>query len=326
MQTPVQTPVQSTIARIVFATEAGSAVNYVRIVTEMEQVLARLKPDQLTTTWDCDDLVFFDLKETRIGMATTDFDGARQGSCLTVSVGPRPGIEPSREDTGYDVLCSRIVERLESRFMPIAVLWTQTDAEVTADLIDALSDDLPLQAKELPPVEGLVDDLWQTADRNEVAQGTTRMIGMVARPEPSADLAHLTPAAADAAPQPVPVPKKPAKVISLRQAPAANDMPPAAMPRSAELARLRDALYAAAEETAAAEGAPMSNQMRLAVHALNATLIVVWLPLGAAAMSYSLLRGENLRVSGRLMALTGTLLAFSQLPLVQSVAAAVIGA
>ena len=60
-------------------------------------------------------------------------------------------------------------------------------------------------------------------------------------------------------------------------------------------------------------------QMRLAIHAMNATMIVVFLPLGAAAMAYSILRGEDMRLSGRLMVLTGTGLALSQSPVGQHV-------
>ncbi len=69
----------------------------------------------------------------------------------------------------------------------------------------------------------------------------------------------------------------------------------------------------------------LSTPMRLAVHAMNATLILVWLPLGAAAMAYSLVKGEDIRVSGRLMAVTGTFLAFAQSPWTPTIATAVAG-
>ena len=61
--------------------------------------------------------------------------------------------------------------------------------------------------------------------------------------------------------------------------------------------------------------------MRLAAHAMNATLIVVWLPLGAAVMTYSLLKGEDIRLTSRLMVLTGCVGALSQSPLAQQLAA-----
>lgn len=48
-----------------------------------------------------------------------------------------------------------------------------------------------------------------------------------------------------------------------------------------------------------------SVPMRLAVHSMNATLIMVWTPLGVAAMAYSVMRGEDMRRSAQLMVLTG---------------------
>ena len=54
---------------------------------------------------------------------------------------------------------------------------------------------------------------------------------------------------------------------------------------------------------------------------MNATLIVVWAPLGAAVMTYAILRGEDMRLSGRLMAMTGTLLALAQSPIGHSMKA-----
>ncbi|EYD77071.1 hypothetical protein Rumeso_01330 [Rubellimicrobium mesophilum DSM 19309] len=52
------------------------------------------------------------------------------------------------------------------------------------------------------------------------------------------------------------------------------------------------------------ESAP-SAALRLAAHLIDATLMVVLLPVGAAMMIYSLSRGANLTTSARAMALTG---------------------
>lgn len=49
----------------------------------------------------------------------------------------------------------------------------------------------------------------------------------------------------------------------------------------------------------------LSAPMRLTIHALNATLIMVWGPLGAAAMAHGLVTGENPRLAAHLMVLTG---------------------
>ena len=54
---------------------------------------------------------------------------------------------------------------------------------------------------------------------------------------------------------------------------------------------------------------------------MNATLILVWAPLGAAVMTYSVLRGENMRLSARMMAVAGTIFALANSPVGQTVAA-----
>lgn len=97
--------------------------------------------------------------------------------------------------------------------------------------------------------------------------------------------------------------------------PVANDRPDLPRPRDPDLIRIRAALYE--DETDERPSVPI----RLAVHAMNATLIMVWLPLGAAAMTHGLLRGEDMRLASRLMVLTGTLGALAQTPWGQQVTA-----
>ena len=309
----MHSPVPSTIAQVLF--EPSSTLNYARIVAEMETVLTRMKPDGLTTTWDCDDLVFFDLSETRIGLGFSEFKDAPIASCLTVSVGPRHAAQVT-VDAGFDVLCSRIVERLQTRYLPLAVLWNQTGEEISADLFDRMTDTLPELAEGLPPIDALLDPLWRTAHAAAAASGVTWMIQETdlavqpPQPVPPQDRQPHTPMA----PRNPVLPRRPAAL-------AANDMTPVALRYAPDLARTRSALYHDEEDT----GEKMSTQMRLAVHCLNATLIMVWMPFGAAVMTYALLKGEDMRLSGRIMALTGTFLALAHTPLGQSVAAAVAG-
>jgi hypothetical protein len=99
----------------------------------------------------------------------------------------------------------------------------------------------------------------------------------------------------------------------------ANDLPDLPRRQANELQRVRAALYPAVPEPVAVERP--STQMRLAVHAVNATLIVVALPVGAALLTYSLLRGEDMRLSARAVALTGAALGVLQSPLGQQVSA-----
>lgn len=81
-----------------------------------------------------------------------------------------------------------------------------------------------------------------------------------------------------------------------------NDRPHIPLPRDPELARLRSALY---PEQAPQAPHLISPQLRLAAHTMNATLIMVALPLGAAMMTYSVLRGENMRLTSAALVATG---------------------
>lgn len=96
---------------------------------------------------------------------------------------------------------------------------------------------------------------------------------------------------------------------------AANDSLP---PDGVEaLCRIRAALYTIdpAETAHAARTASrkdQSIQMRLAVQAMNGTLIVVAAPVGAAVLTYSLFRGEDLRLTGNALAVCGSLMALIQ--------------
>lgn len=70
---------------------------------------------------------------------------------------------------------------------------------------------------------------------------------------------------------------------------------------------LRAALYPDGPpwQAAAAPANVNAVPMRLAIHTMNTTLILVSLPVGAAMLTYSLLRGEDLRMTSRALVLTG---------------------
>lgn len=89
-------------------------------------------------------------------------------------------------------------------------------------------------------------------------------------------------------------------------------------PLQTQLHRVRDALYAPDPEgdaAAAAAAAHLSLPARCTAHAFNLALLVTALPLGAAMMVYTFLRGEDLRLSARMVALAGTAVTVTQLGL-----------
>jgi hypothetical protein len=91
----------------------------------------------------------------------------------------------------------------------------------------------------------------------------------------------------------------------------ANDTPQLPHPQVLELARVRAAL----EEQPTAP----STALRLAAHAINATMVCVALPVGAAMMTYSLMRGENLTASARMLAVLGLAVGAQNVGLAQDI-------
>lgn len=85
-----------------------------------------------------------------------------------------------------------------------------------------------------------------------------------------------------------------------------------------ELGRLRVALYPPSDEVP--ETRP-SRPMQLAAHAMNAALLAVSAPVGAAVMTYGLLKGGDVRFSARAMTLAGVVMALSKTPLATSLTA-----
>lgn len=269
----------STIAQLLFPTE--QSIDFARTVAELEGVLSRLQSQDVQIAWDCDDFVCFDIPGTRIQLAWSEVDRRGYKACLSVSVGPG-----QRASKGFhEDMCSRLVDRIQTRFDPVAVLWCQADGVIGAEVIDELLDALPHLGVLLPDIDSLVAALSQQDS-------------FLSRPA-----------------EPVITSAK-AKPRCLTPVTPANDQPDLPRPRDVELQNVRHALYPDLEQ-----GPPYTTQMRLAVHCLNATLILVWTPMGAILMTYSILRGENMRLSSRVMAVTGTLLALAHSPLGMTVAA-----
>ena len=122
---------------------------------------------------------------------------------------------------------------------------------------------------------------------------------------------HLAITCGDAMPEPANFwhPDEPATLRAPfdATAPASNDAPMIPPPLHEHLARVRHALYDPTGQLDPQRFEP-SVQMRLASHTMNATLIVVAFPVGAALTAYSLVRGSDIRVSAQAMAIVATLM------------------
>lgn len=322
----------STIAQLVCSLE--TPVNFARLVGDLDAVLSRFNDTRLQVTWDCEDIAIFDMPGTRIMLGWSE-DTGRGCSCLSVAVGPSPipPVPGSRE--GNDALCVRLVERVQPRLNPRAVIWTQVEGLIASDTIDDLSDTLPRldradrlyeerAAKAARPVE-----VEEPVEAAPIAPNVvTEEVEQMAEPV-SATIIELPPQRSKAGR--LPNVRRPrinvASAAQRAKAPAAkaataNDRPDMPRLHDPELGRLREALYAPAQTMpdTTEEDRP-SDQMRLAIHAMNATLIVVYAPLGVAVMTYTLLKGEDLKLSARLMLLVGSFAMMAQTPIGQTVAA-----
>jgi hypothetical protein len=205
-------------------------------------------------------------------------------------------------------MCSRLVERIQGRFVPAGVLWRQVAGPVGSDYVDGLIDDLPdVGGLALPPIDSILDTLSRADLHMAELQAKPPHPRSVRAPELSRMAMDPAEVAADEAAS---------QVVAAGFGEAANDQPDLPLLKSEELARLRGALYPIVEDEAV-----YSTQMRLAAHCMNATLILVWAPLGAAVMTYSVLKGENMRLSSRMMAVAGTMFALAHSPVGQTMAA-----
>lgn len=298
---------RSTIAQLLFASE--TAINFAKIVAELQSVLARQNPDGVETAWDHDDLVIFDVAECRILLSWNEVSGNGFSECLCVSVGPSeiPGSLPVEDQ--LELLCSRLVERIQNRFNPVAVIWRQVEGSVDADLIDTLIERLPGLSPVLLPIGPLLDSIM-TEDR--LRSGTVQ----------EKATSYRRPESASIKPKPAPTDPSPGVSVAssslrvphtpIETASPAGDESNTALELQAKISRVRIALYPPKADANMSYTSVNSIQMRLAAHVLNAALILIWLPLGVAVTTYSLLQGADIRLSACLMAICSTVQVVSQ--------------
>lgn len=295
----------STIAQFVF--DRDPSLNLAVLVKELDAALERSGAGRRSVTWDCEDLAFVDLDGARFTLSYTGDAGPGLPSSLMISVGPGPHSPYDPADRRhYEDLCHLLADRLRARFAPQQTLWHQVAGPVTADLIDDLFDRLP--------------DFSTGKASAPLARRSAPAEAVRAFPETDADLpvsfvekAMAIKAAkaerARAAMKGFQTSRKPI-------APAANSQPDLPRCPATEAEQIRAALYPEDRQTP-----QQTVRMRLAASTMDITLMVVFLPAGAAMMTYGLLRGGNVASSARMMALTGALIGLSQLPFASQLAA-----
>ena len=359
-----------TIAQMVYADK--HPLNFARLVDDFYIVLKQCYGIEMTFAWDCEDIAFFDLPTTRIALAWNDRPGKGYSACMTISVGPQLQMRQLAAN-GYEEVCSRIVEQLNTRFPALTILWHYPEEHHNSDLIDRLVENLPplmqlfpfnepdwvadamirqslsrVVALRMAPVER--EQTVKTATR--INQLTERVVEPVAEQQMTFPRRKPTVKEAVTTVHALPLHVvKPAVNLNLTLGETKNDLIPLKFSAKSASARARaNAILGAAAATPVPDGtrdrpafhhagnyeltsirdalykvdfsqipAALSTQLRLATHALNAALIFVWAPLGAAALTYSLLRGEDMKFSSRLMVLTGLFSATIQSSIVQQI-------
>lgn len=256
-------------------------VNFAKLIGEVDSILEQELDCLFKVSWDCDSVASFDQTGTRVLLAWTEHPGHGLSGILTLSVGPSPlsGKPVMRPD--HEALAMRLADHLSKRAQSLNILWHRMACHMTPEWVDLLIDALP---PDLPELEAADADLARPKQGNVVPLLPARL------------------------PRTAPVASRPVSTQTIHR-PAERNPPP----MDPDLIRLRAALYDEEDEE------KPSAQMRLAVHAMNATLIMVWMPLGAAAMVHGMVRGEDMRLASRLMVLTGSLGALLQTPMGQNV-------
>lgn len=341
-----------TTALVVYAD--AQTLSFARLVGECHEALAEQHGNSLTFEWECEDIAFFDVPGMRIALGWSDRPGRGYSRCVTISVGQLPTVSTRLAAVKYAKSCSRMVEWLHRRHPALAIQWHQSEEPLSSDLMERLIEELPPLMELFPFQEpNWVADamarqspsravaLRQSDKQNELSRKPSQthaphhhegLVEPTATPEADlsqmrdqmrTDLKVLNFKSQSASSKRQSCARERAIASfrakgNLTAVPQANSAFTRSGARNRELTQVRDALH---RQNSMDASAVLSTPMRLAVHALNATLIVVWAPLGAAVMTYSLLKGEDLTLSARLMVLTGLIATAIESPFGQQMAA-----
>lgn len=301
----------STIALV--TCDVSSEINFAHVVGEMRRSLDRSALNTYTLAWDHDDIATFDFESTRIVLSLESHSplaNEAHADRLFISVGP-PFAGPLRREpeVAYEQLCSMIVERVCGYYETKPVYWQQIQECVTSETVDQIFDQIALAQKrsqtvdleaatiiaalEQPTLTSIVRlSVPPTRVSRVRAKGDTRQLMGTSRPPlPARDTAS-TKVANDIRPD-------------LRNEPDLRY-------DSDRLRAIRTALYEV--ENVPDTAAPTRNSpiVRISATALDATLVIACLPVGAAMLTYHVFRGGELRHTAQMMTLTGLFLTASE--------------
>lgn len=304
--TVMQNATTSTIAQLFFV--RPPVLNFARLVADLNDGLRDCPVRDRSLTWDHDDIAIFDLEGSRITVSyVEDLDGPHT-ACLSLSVGFAEDADPSSPIGKRQSAIARVmVDRITARFPPDDVQWIETEAVVTSDIIDGLIELVHGKPPTPDPRDNAVTplpDRIAPVDYDRIMgefEGRLQMQRQLSEAKNNTHRAsrptwgRLARYRRRARATPVVAPWQAGIDI-------ANTLPDLPRPDLSEAQMIRMALY----NSPTGVTGP-STELRLATHAMNATMMVFALPIGASMMTYSILRGENLHASARMLAIIGTL-------------------
>jgi hypothetical protein len=281
-----------------------SKINFAYLVGEMRRSLDKTTRNSYVLTWDNDDIVAFDFESTRIVLALVGSSQTKKeigADQLLVSVGT-PSQGKGRRDPAiaHEQLCSMIVERVCGFYDTSSVFWQQMEECVTSDTVDQIVDRLEAASDASDIIEigcALPDDTEQLAPD---------LVSQASLPAPAHNIVRIADRPRVSAQYSARMAANDIAIVT------ANDEHNALRPDLDRLHSVRAALYQDPGQQIVPRMEKASPVTRITATALDTTLIIVCLPVGAAMLTYHVFRGGELRRSSQMITLTGLFLASSQ--------------
>lgn len=270
------------VAQVLFFSE--TILNFPALVRMVETtIVCDSAEDPPQIHWDDEARVALEFGNTRLIVAIGNGEAGKMVPSLTLAISAisdKDG-DPSLRDI-HKAQLELFMTLMKAKLNVDTVLWLEAPGPVTTDLVEAMVEMLPnrlalLTGEAPPPLETTRPSICPLLPTpNAAPMHADLRTKNVEKTENRDVLATLAiPSNAD---------------ISLRTA------------DQIQLSDLRLHLHDV-EDT----GRAASTPMRVAVHTMNTTLMLVSLPIGASMMTYSILRGEDINLTARAMAITGTL-------------------
>jgi hypothetical protein len=291
-----------TIAQLLYGT--CPSMQFRKLTSDLAAALGKGLGCAITAVRETDSTAAYELPGLRLVLDYRSWGRRGFDHCLVVATGPS---EDRTDDTCIDPtlrtqLVKTIVKRITSRYPADRQDWSDCPGALTEegfeDALDALTCDPPLPVQR--PQTDLDRILGSCAVAGSGSRGRAPANAMPPMPPrmPTSAATYGNAALALATPQA-------AAAVEI-----ANTDPMLSVPEEEAVLLQHEALRQSAPDP---EEKSDSLALRLAAHTMNATVLVLSLPVGGAMMTHAALRGANVNTSGRALAMVGTMLGFAHL-------------